>query len=143
MSSIQRFEDIQAWQLGRELTRRVYEITREGAFSRDFGLRDQIQRASISITSNIAEGFERKSPAEFARFLLIARGSAAEVRSQLYAALDLGYIDPEAFDNLYRLASRISAATGALASHNRNRTSSISEPDEPYLVPGTPYPTSE
>ena len=142
MSGFKRFEDIQAWQLGRELTRRIYETTRTGAFARDFGLRDQIQRASVSITSNIAEGFERRSPAEFARFLLIARGSAGEVRSQLYAALDLGYIDRETFNELSRLASRISAATSALASHNRTRSGRVSEAD-PYLVPGTPYPTAE
>ena len=144
MSGFKRFEDIQAWQLGRELTRRIYEVTRNGSFSRDFGLRDQIQRASVSITSNIAEGFERRSPAEFARFLLIARGSSGELRSQLYAALDLGYIDRETFGELSRLASRISAATGSLAHHNRKRSGRVSEGEpDPYLVPGTPYPTTE
>ena len=143
MSTIRRFEDVEAWQLGRELTRRVYEVTRAGAFSRDFGLRDQIQRAAVSITSNIAEGFERRSPAEFARSLLIARGSAGEVRSQLYAALDLGYIDRNAFDDLYRLASRISKATGALARHNRQHAGHLHEDAEPYLVPRTEYPAPE
>lgn len=142
MSAIQRFEDIQAWQLGRELTRRVYEVTRNGSFARDFGLRDQIQRASVSITSNIAEGFERRYPAEFARFLLIARGSAGEVRSQLYAALDLGYIDRPTFDELCRLATRISKATDALARHNRKRPGTLREPDSLYLVPGTEDPTT-
>jgi four helix bundle protein len=137
MSAFRRFEDIEAWQLGRELTRRVYEATREGPFSRDFGLRDQIQRAAVSITSNIAEGFERRSPAEFARFLLIARGSAGEVRSQLYVALDLGYVDRETFQSLFRLATRISKATDALARHNRAR---VAEDGEPYLVPRTEYP---
>lgn len=142
MSAFRRFEDIDAWQLGRELTALVYEATRRGDFARDFGLRDQIQRASVSITSNIAEGFERRSPAEFARFLLIARGSAGEVRSQ-YAALDLGYIDPATFDALYRLATRISKATDALARHNRAHANRVREDDDPYLVPGTPYPTSD
>ena len=141
MSAIRRFEDIDAWKLGRELTRRVYEVTRDGSFARDFGLRDQIQRASISITSNIAEGFERRYPADFARFLLIARGSAGEVRSQLYAALDLGYIDRTTFDELSTLASRISKATGALARHNRDHAKTTREPDILYLVPGTEYPT--
>ena len=140
MSAFRRFEDIEAWQLGRELTRRVYEATRNGEFARDFGLRDQIQRAAVSITSNIAEGFERRSPAEFARFLLIARGSAGEVRSQLYAALDLGYIDRSTFDDLYGLAARISKATNALARHNRQRAGRVLEDAGPYLVPGTPYP---
>ena len=139
MSAIRRFEEIEAWQLGRELTKLVYQATRNRDFSRDFGLRDQIQRAAVSITSNIAEGFERRSPAEFARFLLIARGSAGEVRSQLYAALDLGYIDDETFKSLYRLASRISKATNALARHNRERIGRVLEEAPPYLVPGTPY----
>ena len=143
MSGIRRFEDIEAWQLGRELTRRIYEATRGDSFSRDFGLRDQIQRAGVSVTSNIAEGFERRSPAEFARFLLIARGSAGEIRSQLYVALDLGYIDQATFDELARLATRISRATGALAHHNRQRAGRVSEDSGPYLVPGTPYPPSD
>ncbi len=125
------------------MTRRVYEVARSGEFSRDFGLRDQIQRAAVSVTSNIAEGFERRSPAEFARFLLIARGSAGEVRSQLYAALDLGYVDRETFDELYRLATRISKATDALARHNRQRAGRVHESADPYLVPSTPYPTTD
>ncbi|WP_412070483.1 four helix bundle protein [Rubrivirga sp. IMCC43871] len=76
MSTFQRFEDIEAWQLGRELTQRVYASSREGAFARDFALRDQIRRAAISITSNIAEGFERHTRTEFCRFLDIAKASA-------------------------------------------------------------------
>ncbi|MEM1116692.1 MAG: four helix bundle protein [Bacteroidota bacterium] len=119
MATFRRFEDIEAWQLGRELTRRVYEVTRCDPFSRDFGLRDQIQRASISITSNIAEGFERQSEREFARFLFIAKGSAGEVRSQLYAALDLGYVGRETFDDLYNLATRTSRKLGALIRYLR------------------------
>lgn len=139
MSGFRRFEEIEAWQLGRELTRKVYEATRAGAFARDFGLRDQIQRAAVSITSNIAEGFERRSPAEFARFLLIARGSAGEVRSQLYAALDLDYIDRDTFDDLYRLSTRISKTTDALARHSRQRRNRLNEDAETYLVPRTEY----
>ena len=119
MATFRRFEDIEAWQLGRELTRQVYESTRDGRFSRDFGLRDQIQRAAVSVTSNIAEGFERGSQREFVRFLLIAKGSAGEVRSQLYAALDLGYIDSDAFDELYALATRTSRKLAALIRYLR------------------------
>lgn len=119
MATFRRFEDIEAWQLGRELTRRVYEATRSGAFSRDFGLRDQIQRAVVSITSNVAEGFERDSEREFVRFLRIAKGSAGEVRSQLYAALDLGYLDRDTFDDLYALATRTSRKLGALIRYLR------------------------
>ena len=147
MSAFRRFEDIDAWKLGRELTRLVYEATRSTSFARGFGLRDQIQRASVSITSNIAEGFERRSSAEFARFLLIARGSAGEVRSQLYLALDLGYIDQDTFDALSSLASRISRAADALARHLRQHPTRVYEPTEdydesvlPYPEPRTPYP---
>lgn len=92
MGKIERFEDIEAWRDARVLVKRIYEITGEGQFARDFGLRDQIRRAAISTMSNIAEGFERGSDKDFARFLYIAKGSAGEVRSQLYAAVDLGYL---------------------------------------------------
>lgn len=105
MATIRRFEEIDAWKNGRRLTKLVYRISRNGAFSRDFALRDQIRRACISITSNIAEGFERNSASAFLHFLSIAKGSAGEVRSQLYVALDEGYIDQETFDCLYTLAT--------------------------------------
>lgn len=109
MAKIERFEDIDAWKKGRVLTRRIYAITNEGAFARDFGLSDQIRRAGVSIMSNIAEGFERGSgDKEFARFLSIAKGSAGEVRAQLYAALDVGYLTEAQFDELTELATEIS-----------------------------------
>ena len=104
MATIQRFEDIEAWKKARELNRAVYRITRADAFARDFALRDQIRRASISVMSNIAEGFERDGNAEFRHFLYIAKGSAGEVRSQLYAALDAEYIDQPTFDRITALA---------------------------------------
>lgn len=100
LATIERFEDIEAWQKARNLTRQIYAVSNDGAFSRDFGLRDQIRRAAVSIMSNIAEGFERGSNKEFIQFLFIAKGSAGEARSQLYVALDLGYIGKEAFDYL-------------------------------------------
>ena len=86
MATFHRFEDIESWQKARRLARRIYELTGNGDFARDFGLRDQIRRAAVSIMSNIAEGFERDSRREFARFLDIARASTGEVRSQLYVA---------------------------------------------------------
>ena len=92
-----RFEDLEVWQEARALTNRVYDLTECPAFAKDYGLRDQIRRATVSILSNIAEGYERDSDAEFSRFLLIAKGSAGEVRAQLYIALDRGYIDEFAF----------------------------------------------
>jgi four helix bundle protein len=103
-----RFEDLRVWQLARELCACVYRATSAGQLSRDFGLRDQMQRASVSVMSNIAEGFERFSPAEFIRFLLISRGSVAELRSQLYVARDLGYIDEHDFEDLRRRSIRLS-----------------------------------
>ncbi|HYE64076.1 MAG TPA: four helix bundle protein, partial [Pyrinomonadaceae bacterium] len=92
MATFKRFEDIQAWQKARDVTRMIYEITAEGRFARDYGLRDQVQRASVSIMANIAEGFGRHSDKEFANFLNMAHGSVSEVQSHLYVALDLEYI---------------------------------------------------
>ena len=92
MTTIKNFEELIAWQKARELAGYVYELTRKDNFSRDFGLRDQIQRAASSVMHNIAEGFESGSDPEFVRFLKMARRSAGEVQSQLYLALDVDYI---------------------------------------------------
>lgn len=89
---IERFEDFIAWQKARKLTADIYRVTSEGRFARDFGLKDQIRRAAVSSMSNLAEGFERGRPAEFHQFLSIAKASCAELRAQLYVALDVGYI---------------------------------------------------
>ena len=105
MASIERFEDIKAWQKARELVRTVYSLsTPTTKMGKDFGLRDQIRRASVSVMSNIAEGFARRGDKEFKRFLSIALGSAAEVQSQLYAALDLNYITKKEFQEAYNVA---------------------------------------
>lgn len=114
MSGFKRFEEIDAWKLGRELNREVYALSAGGAFERDFALRDQIRRASISVSSNVAEGYARRSPRDFARFLVIARASASEVVSQLYLALDLGYISQSEFDATRRIADRAAAACSGL-----------------------------
>lgn len=106
--AIERFEDLQAWQKSHELAREIYTVTNDGKFSRDFGLRDQIRRASVSVMSNIAEGFERYSRPDFHRFLVIAKASCAEVRSQLYLAYDIGYLDKDTFENLMTKARRTS-----------------------------------
>jgi four helix bundle protein len=103
MASIERFEEVEAWKKARELTKLIYQITRSGEFSRDFGLRDQIRRAAVSTMSNIAEGFERGGNKEFQHFLTVAKGSVGEVRSQLYVALDAGFILQAKFDDLYKL----------------------------------------
>src|SRR5690554_5430642 len=101
MATISKFEDIEAWQLAREMTKMIYAISNDGAFSRDFGLRDQVRRASVSIMSNIAEGFGRGGNKEFIQFLSTAKGSASEVQAQLYVALDAGYINQDQFQKLY------------------------------------------
>ena len=112
MPLITKFEDIEAWQQARRLTTQVYQLTTTGAFSRDFGLRDQIQRAAVSSMSNIAEGFDCDSKPEFARFLGIARRSAVEVHSLLYVAVDVRYITPELFDLNYEQARKTKALIG-------------------------------
>ena len=104
MGTIKRFEEIKAWQEARELAKMVYDISRHGMLSKDFGLRDQIQRASVSVASNIAEGFARNGNKEFVKFLWIAKGSAAEVQSQLYTVQDVGYITDEQFKTVYEKA---------------------------------------
>lgn len=103
MASVGRFEELKIWQVAREIARRVYALTKTGPFAKDFGLKDQIQRAAVSIGSNIAEGYERDSNSEFQKFLSYAKGSAGEVRSQLHTALDVGYVTDEAFTELYEL----------------------------------------
>jgi four helix bundle protein len=106
---IRRFEDIVGWQKARELVKVIYQMTNElEGFRKDFGLKDQIRRAAVSSMSNVAEGFARTSDKEFANFLSIARGSVAEVQSQLYIALDLGYINDNTFNTAYVLADETS-----------------------------------
>ena len=112
MAMIQRFEDIQAWQEARRLVKMVYSLTNKDSFSKDFGMRDQIQRASVSVMANIAEGFDCESKVEFARFLGIARRSAVEVQSILYAALDTGYINNDEFNLHYEQVRKTKALTG-------------------------------
>src|SRR5687768_14375003 len=114
MGVVERFEDLVAWQKARELTRLVYDATRHGAFARDFGLAGQMQRASVSIISNIAEGFERNRPGEFHQFLSTAKASCAEVRSQLYVALDAGYLDESGFERLIARAEEVGRVVGGL-----------------------------
>jgi len=111
---IARFEDLIVWQLAEEMTLAIYRVTGNSAFARDFSLRDQIRRAAISTMSNIAEGFERYSRPEFKQFLSIARGSAAEVRSQLSIANKLGYLKDEEFLSLYPLSNELSRRIAAL-----------------------------
>jgi four helix bundle protein len=122
MNKIKRFEDFIAWQKARKLTARIYKATREEEFARDFGLKDQIRRAAVSAMSNIAEGFERGRPSEFHQFLSVAKGSCAEVRSQLYVSLDVGYLNDQTFEELLAMAEEVGQIIGGLrASVERRR----------------------
>jgi four helix bundle protein len=119
MAKFNKFEEIQAWQKAKDLTLLIYQITAEEKFARDFGLKDQIRRASVSIMANIAEGHGRRTNVEFANFLNLARGSAAEVQSHLYVAQGLNYIDETEFNELYQTLTEISRMTLALAQYLR------------------------
>ncbi|NOT49103.1 MAG: four helix bundle protein [Acidobacteria bacterium] len=101
MAKIERFEDVEAWKLARESTKLIYDISGAGYFAKDFPLRDQIRKSSVSIMSNIAEGFERDGDREFVNFLSIAKGSCGEARSQLYVAFDQRYVTEEQFQFVY------------------------------------------
>lgn len=119
MPRIHRFEDLEAWKIARVITREIYSASRAGAFSRDFGLRDQICRSSVSIMSNIAEGFERDGDKEFINFLSIAKASAGETRSLLYVAFDQNYVSETQFDSLSARLRECSRVISGLASYLR------------------------
>lgn len=119
MATISRFEDIEGWKMARELTKDIYQITSEGKFARDFGLCNQIRKASVSIMSNIAEGFERDGNREFGNFLSIAKGSAGEVRSQLYVAVDQNYLSMADFKKIYDKADENGRIIGGLMKYLR------------------------
>ena len=120
---VRTFEDLLVWQMGIELVKRVYVLTASGLFSRDFGLRDQIRRASVSIPTNIAEGFERASRKEYLQFLNIAKGSAGEVRSLFFVAFEVGYLQTESYEELKEEVTKLSAY---LFNHRKAIKSSLS-----------------
>ena len=117
MSTIKSFEEIEAWQGARELVRQTYALTRRQPFAKDFGMKDQVCRAAVSIMSNIAEGYESQTEAVFIRYLGIARGSAGELRSQLYVALDQGYATKTEFSALADLSKKVSSQIARLKSY--------------------------
>lgn len=119
---IEKFEDLIVWQKARVLNKFIYDITSSEKFSKDFALANQIRRSSISIISNIAEGFERNGNKEFIQFLYISKASCAELRSQLYIALDLVYISNQKFDELNSLAIEISKMIRGLIQSIENST---------------------
>jgi four helix bundle protein len=120
--TVKKFEDLRAWQEGREIIRQIYSLSECGAFRKDFGLRDQIRRAAVSINLNIAEGFARGTDKEFSHYLMQTRGSIAEVQSALYVALDQQYIQSSDFDNLYASLERLSRMITTLSSYLRDST---------------------
>jgi four helix bundle protein len=121
-NQVRRFEDLEAWQFGRELAQSVYSLTRKERFNKDFGLSDQVRRAGVSVMTNTAEGFERGSNKDFVRFLFIARGSAGEVRSLLYVALDQGYITEEEFNTTQDLCIQTSRIIWGLVKSLRTKS---------------------
>ncbi|HEX8060620.1 MAG TPA: four helix bundle protein [Cyclobacteriaceae bacterium] len=117
MSTFKSFTEIIAWQKARELSKSIYDLTTKGAFARDFSLKDQINRATGSIMDNIAEGHERGGKNEFVNFLGYSKGSAGETVSQLFRALDRGYITQEQFDTLRDKAEEVSRMISSLISY--------------------------
>jgi len=135
MATIKRFEDLKSWQKSRELVNNIYEFTNEGTFADDDDLKRQVRRAAVSIMSNIAEGFERSGNREFIQFLSIAKGSAGEVRAQLYIAKDRKYIDSATFENLLNQCVATSKLIGGLITYLQETTirgSKFKEEDIPY-----------
>lgn len=128
MAGITRFEEIEAWKTARQLTNLVYSLSNQTGFNRDFGLRDQIRRASVSVMSNIAEGFESRTDVQFINFLGFAKASAGEVRAQLYVGLDQSYISEDQFKEVYALtqtsARQIAKFIAYLEANPRKRRTS-------------------
>ena len=123
---ISDFQELIAWQKARALTAEIYKVTADGKFARDFSLRDQIRRAAVSVMSNVAEGFERGRPTEFHQFLSVAKASCGELRSQLFVALDAGYLGQHEFGALMRDAIEVGKIVGGLrAAISRKRNLEI------------------
>ncbi|MGE5316756.1 MAG: four helix bundle protein [Chloroflexota bacterium] len=118
--NIEKFTDLEVWQLSRELSKLIGDISSDGKFNKDFRFRDQIRASSGSIMDNIAEGFERGGNTEFIQFLYIAKGSSGETRSQLFRAFDYGYIDSDTFESLVARAESISLKLGRFINYLKN-----------------------
>jgi four helix bundle protein len=136
MARAERFEELEVWQRARELTDMIYDLSDAGAFARDFGLRDQMRRAAVSIMSNVAEGFESRTQGLFAEFLGRAKGSSGELCAQFYIALDRNYLSPEQFDTALRLAETCSKQLARFMQylHSQPNTRRIREDEATYHV---------
>jgi len=137
MATITRFEELECWQTARDLTRRVYRMSASGPLSKDFGLRDQMRRAGVSVMSNIAEGFESRTRPLFIEFLGRAKGSSGELRAQLYVALDALYLTESDFNELRDLAEKVSAQLSRFSAYLRTAPSGdhVGENPPPYNPP--------
>jgi len=136
MATAKRFEDLEVWQRSRELANLIYAFSKDGTFSRDFGLRDQIRRAAVSIMSNIAEGFESSTQQTFIKYLGHAKASAGEVRAQLYIVKDQGYISEEDFEKAFAMAEICSKQLARFIQYLRNQPNNrrVQEDDAEYNV---------
>jgi four helix bundle protein len=129
MAGIERFEDIEAWKTARELVQQIYKITNQGMFVKDYGLRDQIRRAAVSIMANIAEGFDSGSDREFIKFLGYAlRSTTTEVQSHLYVSFDQNYISKGEFDSLYRVTVKVKNLISRFVRYLKSPMSSVQSP---------------
>ena len=142
MTAIRRFEEIEAWQLARQLARDIHAVCAKGSFSKDWALRDQIDRSSGSVMDNIAEGFDGWSHPEFARFLGYAQRSCTEVQSQLYRALDRGHVSEDAFVPLFTLARQVRSKIGAFIKYLKGSSWHVREGEpEWHISPPKPRTT--
>jgi four helix bundle protein len=140
---IRRFEELESWRVARTLANLVYELTKQDSFRKDFGRVDPMRRAAVSIMNNIAEGYERGSNKDFAKFRFIARGSAGEVRSMLYLANDQEYLSREQFEDALGLAVRGSELCWGMIKHLQRHgdwKTGMAPPPNPPLPPSTNQP---
>jgi len=139
MSTVKSFEELTIWQEARELTNKIYILSKRFPKEELYGLTSQIKRASVSIMSNIAEGFNRRSTKEFINFLIISRASISEVQNDLYISLDLNYINKEDFETIYNHAQKISMSINKLITYLRSqvktypKTTKINEQIQQYF----------
>ena len=141
MPTFERFEELEAWKTARELTNLVYDLSESGSFAKDFGLKGQIQRAAVSIMSNIAEGFESQTHSIFISLLGRAKGSCGEVRSQLYVALDREYISKQDFNQAFQLAESCSRQIYGFMNYLRSQPNAprVREEDSDYEVQSSTF----
>lgn len=141
MSKISQFEDLEVWQKAKKTSVAIYKLTNDQLFQKDFGLKDQIRRASVSVVSNIAEGFERNGNKEFIQFLSFAKGSAGELRAQLHIAFEIGYLNEKAFSELQSEVTSISKMLSGfidyLKSSELRGTKYVREDAATYNSPGS------